>query len=148
MGWKILALGFIGIVASAGYMPLYSFGPIVKGASASLGASPGELQRCITFSFIGVVLGAQLAGWLNRRFGIRTVTLISLPALALLFVLLSILPMTTGLLYLFYFLMPLIGVGTLQVTWTHLVCSGSCGTGVLPWRLFYRAPASVARWRH
>lgn len=121
-GWQILALGIAGIIASAGYLPLYSFGPIVKDASASLGATPGELQRCITFSFIGLVLGAQGAGWLNRRFGIRVVTLVSLPALAALFVLLSLVPLSTNLLYLFYFLMPLVGVGTLQVSWTHLIC--------------------------
>ncbi len=121
-GWRILALGIAGVIASAGYLPLYSFGPIVKDASASLGATPGELQRCITFSFVGLVIGAQLAGWLNRRFGIRAVTLSSLPALAGLFVLLSLAPLSANLLYLFYFLMPLVGVGTLQVSWTHLIC--------------------------
>lgn len=122
LGWRILAMGFVGIVCSAGYMPLYSFGPIVGEASDALGTTPGALQRSLTFTFIGLVIGAQLAGALNRRFGIRRVTMASLLALAGLFVLLSAAPMTSNALYLFYFLMPLVGCGTLQVTWTHVVC--------------------------
>lgn len=115
-------MGFVGIVCSAGYMPLYSFGPIVGDASADLGTTAGALQRSLTFTFIGLVIGAQIAGALNRRFGIRVVTMVSLLALAALFVLMSMTPMTSNALYLFYFLMPLVGCGTLQVTWTHVVC--------------------------
>ncbi len=122
LGWRILAMGFVGIVCSAGYMPLYSLGPIVGDASEALGTTPGALQRSLTFTFIGLVIGAQAAGALNRRFGIRKVTMASLLALAGLFVLLSVTPMTSNVLYLFYFLMPLVGCGTLQVTWTHVVC--------------------------
>ncbi len=160
LGWRILAVGFVGIVCSAGFIPLYSFGPIVNDASAALGTTAGALQRCLTFTFIGIVIGAQLAGALNRRFGIRKVTMVSLGALAGLFVLLSVTPLTSNALYLFYFLMPLVGCGTLQVTWTHVVCEWFvrrrgvalaivlCGSGICTMVVPFLLTSHGGDWQH
>src|SRR5690606_2065838 len=83
--WHILSLSLLRISTSAGVAPLYSFGALVTDMSAALRRTPGELQRCITFNFIGLAVGSQLVGWLIARYGVRRVTLYSLGALSLLY---------------------------------------------------------------
>ncbi len=63
-GWHILLVSLVGVITSAGVAPLYSFGALVTDMSTALGHTPGELQRCITFAFIGLAVGSQLVGWL------------------------------------------------------------------------------------
>jgi len=121
-GWHILFISLIGIITSAGVAPLYSFGALVTDMSAALGRTPGELQRCITFNFIGLAVGSQLVGWLIARYGVRRVTLYSLGALSLLYMAVPLVELNLWLMYLFYFLFPIFGCGTLQISWTQITC--------------------------
>src|SRR5690606_10645100 len=70
---------------------------------------------------LGTIVAAQLAGWLNLRYGLRVVTLVSLVMLSLSLFVLSRVGGSIWMLYLGFFLVPLAGVGTLQITWSHLV---------------------------
>ena len=121
-GWKILLIALLGVATSPHYLGLYSFGPLVQDLKASLGVPIGELQRAITFNFVGIAIGSQLAGWLIERFEMRTVVLWSLLLFSSAYAAMGFLELTRNTLYLFYLLMPLVGSGALLVTWTQLVC--------------------------
>jgi MFS family permease len=87
----------------------------------AMGWPRADLQASITALSLGTIIAAQMAGWLNLRYGLRLVTLISLVTLALSMFALSRASGSIWMLYLGFFLVPLAGLGTLQVTWSHLV---------------------------
>ena len=121
-GWPTLLVALSGVITSAHFLPLYSFGPLAPDLSSALNIPLGELQRCITLNFAGIAVGSQLAGWLMGRFSLRSVTLWSLVLYALIYFTMSTVSLSQNLLYAFYFLLPIVGSGTLLVTWTKLVC--------------------------
>ena len=118
----MLLVALSGVITSAHFLPLYSFGPMVPDLSKALNIPLGELQRCITLNFAGIAVGSQLAGWLMDRFSLRSVTLCSLVLYALTYIMMSTVPLSQNLLYAFYFLLPIAGSGSLLVTWTKIVC--------------------------
>ena len=121
-GWATLLIALSGVVTSAHFLPLYSFGPMAPDLSLALDIPLGELQRCITLNFAGIAVGSQLAGWLIDRFSLRYATLCSLVLYAFTYIMMGSVPLSQNLLYAFYFLLPIAGSGTLLVTWTTIVC--------------------------
>ncbi|KAA1192638.1 MFS transporter [Pseudohalioglobus sediminis] len=122
LGWPTLLVALSGVITSAHFLPLYSFGPMAPDLSRALNIPLGELQRCITLNFAGIAVGSQLAGWLMDRFSLRSVTLCSLVLYALTYITMSTISLSQNLLYTFYFLLPIVGSGSLLVTWTKIVC--------------------------
>ena len=120
--WPTLLVALSGVITSAHFLPLYSFGPMAPDLSRALNIPLGELQRCITLNFAGIAVGSQLAGWLMDRFSLRSVTLCSLVLYALTYIMMSTVSLSQNLLYAFYFLLPIAGSGSLLVTWTKIVC--------------------------
>ena len=118
----MLLVALSGVITSAHFLPLYSFGPMAPGLSRALSIPLGGLQRCITLNFAGIALGSQLAGWLMDRFSLRSVTLCSLLLYAITYITMSTVSLSQNLLYAFYFLLPIVGSGTLLLTWTKIVC--------------------------
>ncbi|PCC99565.1 MFS transporter [Halopseudomonas pelagia] len=121
IGWKILILAVVGVATSSSSLLLYSFSSMMIPLEQALGWGRSELQAAITALSLGTIVAAQLAGWLNLKFGLRIVTILSLVALSISLVLLTQVKTTIWSLYLGYFLVPLAGLGTLQITWSHLV---------------------------
>ena len=62
--WALLLITLIGTTTSASYIPLYSFGPLAQDLSTALNVSLSDIQKIITFNFVGIAIGSQLAGWL------------------------------------------------------------------------------------
>lgn len=123
-GWKILILAFVGVATSAAVMPLYGFGALLGSLEASFDWARSDLMATTSFFVFGSVFSSQLAGWLNRRYGLRPVALFSFVGLAAAFVLLSRIDNlgdSIWVLYGCFFLISFAGVGTLQITWTQLV---------------------------
>lgn len=120
-GWRILILAIVGVATSSSSLLLYSFSSMVIPLEEAMGWPRAELQASITALSLGTIIAVQLAGWLNLRYGLRLVTLISLVTLALSMFALSRASGSIWMLYLGFFLVPLAGLGTLQVTWSHLV---------------------------
>ena len=121
-GWSALLVALSGVITSAHFLPLYSFGPLAPDLSRALDIPLGELQRCITLNFVGIAVGSQLAGWLMDRFSLRSVALCSLVMYALTYITMGTVSLSQSLLYAYYFLLPIFGSGTLLVTWTKIVC--------------------------
>jgi MFS family permease len=120
-GWRVLLLALVGVGTSVSAAPLYAFGALVLPLQEAFGWSRGEIQAAMTFQFAAAVVALQFAGGLNKRWGLRRVTLLSLPLLAVAYLLLTL---NRGSLWQFYAgftLLAFAGLGTMQVTWTQLV---------------------------
>ncbi len=120
-GWRVLILAIVGVATSSSSLLLYSFSSMVIPLEQAMGWARSDLQAAITALSLGTIVAAQLAGWLNLRHGLRAVTLLSLLALTLSLFALSRVGGSIWTLYLGFFLVPLAGLGTLQITWSHLV---------------------------
>ena len=121
LGWRVLILALVGVATSSSSLLLYSFSSMVIPLQTAMGWDRAQLQAAITALSLGTIVASQLAGWLNLRYGLRRVTLVSLVALALSVWALTGINGPIWRLYLGFFLVPLAGLGTLQVTWSHLV---------------------------
>lgn len=123
IGWRIIVLSLIGVATSASVMPLYGFGTMVLPLQEAFGWGRGELLATASFLSFGAVFSSQLAGWLNKAYGMRPVALVSLILLPLAFFLMSQIDLIGNSIWILYgcfLLATFAGIGTLQVTWTQL----------------------------
>jgi MFS family permease len=120
-GWHILLLAALGVATCVTATVLYGFGTLVIPLQQSFGLARADLQLSITCLFLGAGVACHLAGVLNQRYGMRSVTALSLLALSSGYLALTLFHGTLWHLYLGFALLAFAGVGTLQVTWSHLV---------------------------
>lgn len=120
-GWRILLLAIAGVMISINAALLYGFGVLVIPLQQQFGWERPALQAAISFLFGGAVIGLQLVGWLNLRFGIKRVTLVSLFTMALGYLATTQIGGSVWSLYAAFFLLPIVGMGALAVTWTQLL---------------------------
>lgn len=120
-GWRILLLAIAGVMISINAALLYGFGVLVIPLQQQFGWDRPSLQAAISFLFAGAVIGLQLVGWLNLRFGIKRVTLVSLFTMALGYLATTRIGGPVWTLYAAFFLLPIVGMGALAVTWTQLL---------------------------
>lgn len=119
--WRVVVLAMLGLGVAANAAMLYAFGPLMIPLQNAFGWSRGELQPAVSFLFAGAVIAAQIVGWLNHRFGMRQVTVVSLVALSVVFASMSLMGRSVWWLYIMFMLLPIAGMGTIHITWTHLV---------------------------
>lgn len=141
-GWPTIALALVGVATSVSALLIYSLGTLIVPLQQALGWSRADLQIAVSFLAAGGAVSVNLVGWLNLRYGMRAVTGVSMFAVALAFASLALMHTSIGWMYLAYFALPLIGLGTTPVTWTHIVALHFhrhrglalslvlCGTGV------------------
>jgi MFS family permease len=121
LGWRIVVLAMLGLAINANASMLYAFGTLVIPLQTAFGWARGDLQAAVSFLFAGAVVGSQLVGWLNQRFGMKRVTHLSIISLSLCFAAMTQMGRSIAWLYLFFTLLPIASLGTMHVTWTHLV---------------------------
>lgn len=119
--WRIVILATLGLAISSNSSMLYAYGALMVPLQQTFGWARADLQSAVSFMFLGSVVASQIVGWLNLRFGMKRVTLISLCALSLTFVAMTHMGPSIVTLYLGFFLMSMASMGTIHVTWTHLV---------------------------
>jgi MFS family permease len=141
-GWPTLALALVGVATSVSALLIYSLGTLIVPLEKAMGWSRADLQIAVSFLAAGGALSVNLVGWLNLRYGMRAVTGVSMFAVALAFASFALMHTSIGWMYLGYFVLPLIGLGTTPVTWTQIVAQHFhrhrglalslvlCGTGV------------------
>ena len=94
--WRILVVAVLGITVSANAALLYGFGSLIVPIQNAFGWGRSELQATVTALYLGAIVGLQLVGWLNLRFGIREVTLASLSLISLAYILVIVIVPATG----------------------------------------------------
>ncbi|PKO28133.1 MAG: MFS transporter [Betaproteobacteria bacterium HGW-Betaproteobacteria-18] len=119
--WSIVLLAVVGVAISINAALLYGFGVLVIPLQQAFGWERGELQAAISFLFGGAVIGLQLVGWANLRYGIKRVTLASFFLMALGYLATTQIWGSIWSLYAAFFLLPICGMGALAVTWTQLL---------------------------
>ncbi len=157
-GWPTLLLALAGVATSVTALLIYSLGTMIVPLQQAFGWSRGDLQIAVSFLAAGGAISVNLVGWLNLRYGMRAVSGVSMLALAIGFASLILLPESIGWLYLAYLVLPLVGLGTTPVTWTHIVnlhferhrglalSLVLCGTGLAAALLPPLLNAATARW--
>ena len=157
-GWPTLALAMVGVGTSVSALLIYSLGTLMLPLQQAFGWSRGDLQLAVSFLAAGGAISVNFVGWLNQRLGMRAVSGLSMAALALAFAGMALMPGSIGWLYVGYFVLPFIGIGTTPVTWTHIVnlrfdahrglalSLVLCGTGVAAALLPPLLNAAMARW--
>jgi MFS family permease len=122
-GWPVLAMALVGVSTSVSALLLYSLGALIVPLEQAFGWSRADLQLVSSFIAAGGALSVNAVGWLNARHGMRQVSRVSLVLLSTGLLGMTLLPVngSIGWLYLGYFLLPLLGVGTTPVTWTQWV---------------------------
>ncbi|WP_296259534.1 MULTISPECIES: MFS transporter [unclassified Pseudomonas] len=119
--WKILLLASLGMTTCVTAALLYGFGVLIGPLQQAFGWTRSEIHLAITCMFGSTILAAQLVAWLNKRYGIRAVTITSLVALSLTYLSAPLINGSIWSLYAVFTILPLAGLGTLQVTWTQVV---------------------------
>jgi MFS family permease len=120
--WRILLLSVLGIAISINAVLLYGFGTLVVSFEQAFSWDRSALQVAITFLYGGAVIGLQLVGWLNLRYGIKQVTVVSLFVMALGYLACTwFIGGSIWTLYIAFGVLPIIGMGALAVTWTQLL---------------------------
>ncbi len=121
IGWRALLVAVVGVATSVNATLLYGFSSTIGPLEKAFGWTRAEMAPAITFLFLGAIVSSQVVGWLNKRYGLRRVTLISLVALVCGFLLLTQIRGSVWSLYIGFMMIAWAGLGTLQVTWTNLV---------------------------
>lgn len=119
--WRIVILATFGLAINSNSSMLYAYGAMMVPLQQTFDWARADLQSAVSFMFLGSVVASQIVGWLNIRFGMKRVTVISLCTLSLTFVGMTHLGPSIETLYLSFFLMSIASMGTMHVTWTHLV---------------------------
>lgn len=119
--WRIVALATLGLAINSNSSMLYAYGAMMVPLQQTFDWARADLQAAVSFMFMGSVVASQIVGWLNLRFGMRRVTLISLSTLSLVFLGMTQMGPSIVHLYIMFFLMSVASMGTMHVTWTHLV---------------------------
>lgn len=122
-GWRILVLAILGITTSVTAAWLYAFGSFVVPMEQAFHWPRGDIQATITYFFCGSILANSLIGWLNFRFGLRRVTLVSMLLTMLGSLFFLFLPSDASILWLYvgFAMLPVLGLGNMPVTWTQVV---------------------------
>jgi len=121
LGWRVVIVAMMGLAVNASASMLYAFGTLVIPLQRAFGWERGDLQSAVSFLFAGAIVSSQLVGWLNLRYGMKRVTVLSLLALALSFAAMTQLRSSIVGLYVGFFVLGIASLGTIHVTWTQLV---------------------------
>jgi MFS family permease len=119
--WRIVVLATLGLAINSNSAMLYAYGAMMVPLQQAFSWQRADLQSAVSFMFMGSVVSSQIVGWLNLRFGMKPVTLISLTALSLTYLLMTRMGPSIVHLYIMFFVMSVASMGTMHVTWTHLV---------------------------
>ena len=121
LAWRVVTLATLGLAINSNSAMLYAYGAMVVPLQQAFAWGRADLQSAVSFLFMGSVLGSQIVGWLNLRFGMRRVTVVSLCALSLTYVAMTRMGPSIVHLYTLFFVLSVASMGTMHVTWTHLV---------------------------
>ncbi len=120
-GWRVLFAAALG--AGTGVIPLafYSFGALVEPLTNEFGWSRSQITTAPLFLSIASLLAGAVIGALADRFGARRIILTSQILLVAGFAAMTFMKGDIWTLYVGYFLLAILGAGTMTMTWARVV---------------------------
>ncbi len=122
-GWWIVLAAFFGLALSYAMFTVFAFGTLVKPLQAEFGWSRAEMSFALTITNICVVFGAPALGYLVDRGGVRRILIPSIILMGLSVGGMSLLQGNIWQFYGAYFAITLFGLGTLPLSYSHVVIS-------------------------
>lgn len=122
-GWVIVFVCFIGLSLSYAMFTVFVFGIFVGPLEAEFGWQRGPMSLALTIANISVVVASPLMGSMVDRMGVRRVMLISVSLMGLCVASMSQLTGNIWHYYLMHLLIPLLGAGTLPLTYSRVIIS-------------------------
>ena len=120
-GWKVLAACALGAGAGVAAIAFYSLGAFIEPLGREFGWSRAQVTGAAAFLSIGFVVMGVPVGSAADRFGARNVALVSQGLLVFALAALSLITAQVWTLYAGYFLLAVLGAGTLPITWTRTI---------------------------
>ncbi|MFK8047841.1 MAG: MFS transporter [Halioglobus sp.] len=118
--WNVLAC-FIGLSLSYAMFTVFAFGTFVGPLETEFGWQRGPMSLALTIANIAVVIASPLMGSIVDRLGVRKVMMVSLILMGLCVGSMSRLSGDIGYYYLMHLLIPLLGAGTLPLTYSRVI---------------------------
>ncbi len=116
-GWKVLLAAFIGNALSAGTLAFHSLGILGPALGRSFHWGAGIVTGGFLVLSVTTVATAPLVGFFADRFGVRSVALTSTLLLAPAYMAFALLPPSIPAYFCLWFVVAVMGAGTLPVTW-------------------------------
>ena len=120
-GWWNVAAGFVGMGLSYAMFTVFAFGVFVKPLENEFGWTRGELSFAITMTNFAVVMASPCLGFIIDRFGVRRVLIPSVMLMGLAVASMALLSASLWHFYALYFLVPLLGAGTLPQSYSRVL---------------------------
>ena len=120
-GWWNVATGFVGMGLSYAMFTIFAFGVFVKPLEDEFGWSRGELSFAVTMTNFAVVIASPCLGLIIDQFGVRRVLIPSVILMGLTVASMTLLSANLWHFYMLYFLIPLLGAGTLPQSYSRVL---------------------------
>jgi MFS family permease len=120
-GWSVLLACAVGSGVGLAPIGAYSLGALIAPLSAAFGWSRKDIGAAALFQSFGMLIAGAVVGGLADRFGARPVALISQILLAVALASLSFMTPQVWSLHLGYFVLAILGAGTLPMIWGRAI---------------------------
>ena len=120
-GWWNVATGFVGMGLSYAMFTIFAFGVFVKPLQEEFGWTRGELSFAVTMTNFAVVVASPCLGLIIDKLGVRRVLIPSVILMGLTVASMTLLSANLWHFYLLYFLIPLLGAGTLPQSYSRVL---------------------------
>lgn len=120
-GWWNVFACFIGLSLSYAMFTVFVFGTFVGPLEAEFGWQRGPMSLALTIANMTVVVASPLMGSIVDRIGVRRVMVVSVGLMGLCVASMSLLSGNIWHYYLMHLLIPLLGAGTLPITYSRVI---------------------------
>lgn len=126
-GWWNVVASFVGLALSYAMFTVFAFGTFVGPLEAEFGWQRGPMSLALTIANMTVVVASPLMGSMVDRIGVRRVMLVSVGLMGLCVASMSQLSGNIWHYYLMHLLIPLLGAGTLPLTYSRVIIAWFAG---------------------
>jgi MFS family permease len=120
-GWPVLLASAVGSGVGLAPIAAYSLGALIAPLVSAFGWTRAQVGAAALFQAFGMLIAGAVAGGLADRYGARPVALISQLLLAIALAGLSLLTPQVWSLHLGYFVLAILGAGTLPMIWGRAI---------------------------